>query len=301
MSKKSYLEDSIDTFIAKKLQSKNPAAKYAKYLFDPQGFIENELGFELYEWQKKVCDHIASEFKKNANKKHFVCRVAVAGGNGTGKTKLGYALIQWRFLSQPGVVQLLLSNSVFQTMRTGFLDLSESLKKLVERGLCNVDNKCFFGVKGANEVIETLSDWYTHYLTQAVTVSGLSGMHKPFMTFFFDEATEFEGRVWQALENMSTQGQILMYCVGNPVASENYFANVFLKRDEGKKTGWYAINVSLLDLPASARNQEVIDECIESYGKDSPRARSMIYGLFPHDLDTHRFSRNIIIKATQRK
>ncbi|AQW89095.1 putative terminase [Xenohaliotis phage pCXc-HC2016] len=273
------------------------AVKYYKYRYEPEKFISEILRIELFDWQKEVVSYVRDFFIKNRNEDHAVCRVAIVGGNGTGKTKLGLALLKWRFACFPSTKNFVLTNSVSQTMRTGFAALEHDIRDMFSNTIAT-DDKIYLSSKDGS--IRTPAHWYIRYLTQSATESGISGMHEKMMTFVFDESTEFSYHVWNALENMTTQGTILCYCSGNPIATNNYFYEIFRNKKMRKNNDWYTREVSLLELPDSAVNKKIIQDRLERYGEHHQRYRGGILGKFEEAASNSRFPMSLITGATER-
>ncbi|ACJ72002.1 terminase [Abalone shriveling syndrome-associated virus] len=304
MRKLSLLERRCLKFTQTELHGNTQVAYFVgKYALDPQGFIENELKMPLFDWQLEIVDYIAKFFRKNSDEKHFVCAIAVSGGNGTGKTKLSKALNIWRFCCHPGSRQFILTNSERQTKRTGFTMLVRRISKLLSCIAALESSAYYYSPAVADKPeVRTNDMWDVTYLLQSSTEAALSGLHHPMMTFSFDESTYFNDHVWQALENMWTQGQVLCFCTGNPSHdNNNYFARLFNKSLHKKDSLWLTRCVSLLELPLKYRNDARARYIEEHYGKTHPRYIASVLGQFPKKNTCNPFDITAISEAMERE
>lgn len=220
---------------------------FYKYRYDPQGFLEDVLGFtgekQLHQWQIDICQHVGEHFRKFSDTEHSVCGIIVAGANGTGKSELGKALLMWRFCCWPGSRQFILTNSEQQTKRVllsslmkkllaVYSDLGSEFYRLKEEDSCcyiRYSRAAFNRQKKENHeldedgsksnVFDTKGVWELKILYQSSSEAALSGLHSPAMSFFFDEAVSFPQHVWRAMDTMTTQGHILCYMSSNPTTT----------------------------------------------------------------------------------
>ncbi len=270
--------------------------RYFKYKNDPRAFMEEIFGAKLFSWQLEICNNIKNSFL-NSDEKNLTFKVAIAGANNTGKSWFGRMLLLWHFCTHENSRNYVLTNSEKQTKRTGFGKMQADIATLFkpENVICgeSIYFKSKFG--GTNGI------WDIGYFGITSKQSSLTGLHDPFMFFFFDEAINFNDEIWTALETMCASGRVIVYASANPTSNEGTFRQIFRNKADNIDNTWHTYHISFYDLPESQYNKEWADTLMAKHGRSSPIVRSAVFGQFPDEMSTKRFSRKLVLEAMERK
>lgn len=276
--------------------SSNDIEKYFKYRDDPQLFIEEVFNAKLFKWQKELCDKIKKEFLSKDDK-NITFKTAIAGANNTGKSWFGRMLLLWHFCSHQNSRNYILTNSEKQTKRIGFGKLQNDISNLYKPENVICGESIYFKTKigGTNGI------WDIGYFGITSKQSSITGLHDPYMFFFFDEAINFNDEIWTALETMCASGRVIVYASANPTSIDNGFYQIFSNSKDNIDTSWYTRNISYYDLPLDQYNQNFASTMIAKYGISSVKVRSAIFGEFVDETSAKRFPKKLIIEAMQRE
>ncbi len=276
--------------------TENDITKYFKYKYDPELFITQIFNAKLFSWQQEICENIKNSFL-TSDEKNLTFKVAIAGANNTGKSWFGRMLLLWHFCTHENSRNYVLTNSEKQTKRTGFGKMQADIGMLFksENVICgeSIYFKSKFG--GTNGI------WDIGYFGITSKQSSLTGLHDPFMFFFFDEAINFNDEIWTALETMCASGRVIVYASANPTSNEGTFRQIFRNKADKIDNTWHTHHISFYNLPESQYNKEWADTLIAKHGISSPIVRSAVFGQFPDEMSTKRFPRKLILEAMERE
>lgn len=276
--------------------SSNDTDKYFKYKNNPQLFIEEIFNAKLFQWQKNLCDKIKNEFLSTTDK-NITFKIAIAGANNTGKSWFGRMLLLWHFCSHENSRNYILTNSEKQTKRTGFGKIQNDIANLFKPENVICGDSIYF----KNKIGGTNGIWDIGYFGITNKQSSITGLHDPYMFFFFDEAVNFNDEIWTALETMCASGRVIVYASANPTSIDNGFYKIFENVRDNIDTSWNIRNISYYDLPPEQYNQNFANTMIAKYGINSIKVRSAIFGEFVDEMSAKRFPKKLIIEAMQRK
>lgn len=270
--------------------------KYFKYKNEPEKFIKEVFNAELFSWQKKICDDIKNSFL-SLDDKNLTFKIAIAGANNTGKSWFGRMLLLWHFCTHENSRNYILTNSGKQTKRTSFGKMQADIGMLFQSENVICGESMYFKSKfgGTNGI------WDIGYFGVTSKQSSLTGLHDPFMFFFFDEAIDFNDEMWTALETMCASGRVIVYASANPTSNDGTFRQIFRNRDDNIDVTWHTHNISFYDLPESQYNKEWAETLIAKHGISSSIVRSAVFGQFPDEMSTSRFPRTVVLQAMQRE
>lgn len=271
--------------------------RYQEYANDPLKFFVEVLGVtNLYSWQKEVLEHIKKDFCDFNGENKSTC-IAIAGGNGSGKSHLGKLLMLWHFCTQYESRNIMMTNSERQTKRTGYATFKDQLRQLFsDKDVIGSDTRICFKLQDKSD---TEGVWDMAFFLKSTHESALTGLHYPRMYFFYDECVSFPEYAWRALENMTTQGRVLIYCASNPIDTGTYFHDIFVKTESREISHWYTKNVSLLDLPEGSYDAEFVAKKRAMYGSSDPRFINSVLGQFADSSSSSRFDRDRIYRSMQ--
>lgn len=270
--------------------------KYQVYKEDPQGFFEDILQIKLLPWQEEVCQEIKQQFlaTKQVNQ---AFKMAIAGGNNTGKSTFGRLLMIWHFASHVNSRNYMLTNSENQTKRTGFGKVQNELVRLFDSKKIMIGDSIYFKDKEGT----SRDQWDIGFLAITLKQSSITGLHDPNMFFFFDEAVNFNDEIWNGLDTMIASGRVLVYCAANPTSTKGRFYEIFYNKKHGIDDSWYTKSVGISDLPPHMFDEQWVKNYIAVHGPNSPETRAAIYGEFADDVGgSNRFAIHEIIAAMNR-
>jgi hypothetical protein len=266
---------------------------------DPAQFVK--LAFpeiRLEKWQAAVLTAIGEQLRENARLDRWrAVQVAVASGNGVGKSALLSWLILWglmTFEESLGVVtagtEPQLRTRLWGELSKWFVQLPEGLKaqfELTATAIFNRQSERTWRIDGRP---------WTERNQEAF--SGLHNQGKRVIVIF-DECSMVAEPIWRAtdgfLNDANTQ---TIFCVfGNPLRLDGRFPMCF---PGGRFAGlWKAFQVD--SRTVSITNKESLNEKIAYYGEDSNYVRSHIRGLFPTASQTQLIPLDVVESAALRE
>jgi hypothetical protein len=229
-------------------------------------------------WQREVLQTIGSQLQENARLKRWkAVQIAVASGNGVGKTALLSWIILWALITFEetlGVVtagtEPQLRTRLWGELSKWFVQLPEELRANFELSATAIFNRQLphtWRVDGR--------PWSER---NQEAFSGLHNFGKRVL-MIMDEASMIPDPIWRACDGMLNDAdtEILWLVFGNPLRLDGRFPTCF---PGGRFSGlWKYIQVDSRDV--SITNKESINEKLAYYGETSNYARSHILGQFP--------------------
>lgn len=230
----------LDNVFAKLFPPPNP------YLLDPAGWIEDEMGEEVWSGQREICDAV-TEHK----------RTAVRACHGPGKTRIVSRLaLHWIDVWPPGTAKVVTTAPSFWQVRG--LVWSEMLrghKKGKEPPEGEIERRPMRGRISIASICEWMldGDWVAEGRkppdpaagTEDETIKTLQGVHADNLLIIVDEACGVVQQLWMALDSLMTTGNCHIVAIGNPDDPDTRFAELF--KPESK---WHQIHIPLARLPA---------------------------------------------------
>jgi hypothetical protein len=246
---------------------------------DPTRFVE--LAFpeiKLEAWQFEVLETIGGQLRENARLDRWkAVQIAVASGNGVGKTALLSWIILWALVTFEETLGVTTAGTEPQLRTRLWGELSKWFVQLPE------------ALRGAFELSATAI--FNRQLSHTWRVDGrpwsernqeaFSGLHNfgKRVLMIMDEASMIPDPIWRACDGMLNDAdtQTLWLVFGNPLRLDGRFPMCF---PGGRFSGlWKSIQVD--SRTVSITNKESINEKLAYYGETSNYARSHILGQFP--------------------
>jgi hypothetical protein len=246
---------------------------------DPLAFVN--LAFpeiRLEAWQHDVLATIGSQLRENKQLGRWkAVQIAVASGNGIGKTALLSWIILWAlatFENTLGVVtagtEPQIRTRLWGELSKWFVQLPEDLRgafEMTATAIFNRQNERTWRIDGR--------PWSER---NQEAFSGLHNFGKRVLVVF-DECSMIADQIWRATDAMLSDAETeIIFCVfGNPLRLDGRFPMCF---PGGRFSGlWKSIQVDSREV--SITNKETINEKLAYYGENSNYARSHIFGRFP--------------------
>jgi hypothetical protein len=261
--------DEADDLVEQLLASTNDPARFVELAFPD---ITPEA------WQRDVLETIGNQLKENAKLGRWkAVQIAVASGNGVGKTALLSWIILWAlvtFEETLGVVtagtEPQLRTRLWGELSKWFVQLPEALRANFEMTATAIFNR------------QTERTWRIDGRPWSErNQEAFSGLHNfgKRVLMIMDEASMIPDPIWRACDGMLNDAntQTLWLVFGNPLRLDGRFPQCF----PGGRFGglWSTHQVDSREV--SITNKETINEKIDYYGVNSNYARSHILGQFP--------------------
>jgi hypothetical protein len=246
---------------------------------DPLAFVN--LAFpdiRPEKWQRVVLQTIGNQLQENAQLKRWkAVQIAVASGNGVGKTALLSWLILWSLITFEETLGVVTAGTEPQLRTRLWGELSKFYVQLPDglRAQFEMTATAIFNRQSERTWRVDGRPWSER---NQEAFSGLHNFGKRVL-MIFDEASMIPDPIWRACDGMLNDAETeIIWCVfGNPLRLDGRFPTCF---HGGRFSGlWKSIQVDSRDV--SITNKESINEKLGYYGPTSNYARSHILGQFP--------------------
>jgi hypothetical protein len=246
---------------------------------DPLAFVN--LAFpdiRPEKWQRQVLETIGSQLRENARLDRWkAVQIAVASGNGVGKTALLSWLILWSLITFEETLGVVTAGTEPQLRTRLWGELSKFYVQLPD-GLRTQFEMTATAIFNRQSERTWRIDGRPWSERNQEAFSGLHNFGKRVL-MIFDEASMIPDPIWRACDGMLNDAETeIIWCVfGNPLRLDGRFPTCF---HGGRFSGlWKSVQVDSRDV--SITNKESINEKLGYYGPTSNYARSHILGQFP--------------------
>lgn len=200
-------------------------------------------------------------------------RIAVASGQGPGKTRASCWVAAWRVIRYPDAICIVTSPTMRQCK--GWID---EFKRIMKKAhsilrrfivcfdtLIRIAGNKIWGIKTAT----------------ATRPENLQGIHEERLTFIADEASGVSRKIMETIKGTLSNPDSLFLQIGNPNTTDcDFYESFTTHRDQWHCLRWNAEDTAR-DYPwlvAPSRNKTIADE----YGIDSDVYRVRVKGEFPN-------------------
>jgi hypothetical protein len=246
---------------------------------DPARFVELAFpAIRLEVWQFEVLETIGGQLRENARLDRWkAVQIAVASGNGVGKTALLSWIILWSLVTFEETLGVVTAGTEPQLRTRLWGELSKWFVQLPEtlRGAFEMTATAIFNRQSERVWRIDGRPWSER---NQEAFSGLHNFGKRVL-MVMDEASMIPDPIWRACDGMLNDAdtQTLWLVFGNPLRLDGRFPMCF---PGGRFSGlWKSIQVD--SRAVSITNKESINEKLAYYGETSNYARSHILGQFP--------------------
>lgn len=257
--------------------------KIASYAKDPLGFVkfayewgdgDLERSAGPYKWQTEIFTLIRDHLSNPATR-FTPLRIAIASGNGIGKSAFLAMLNDWAMSTCPDCKCLV-------TAGTGAQLKTKTQPELAKWYRLSI-NSDWFAVKAQSITVldpKHKDTWRTDLLPwDAQNPDAFSGLHnkRKRILVIFDEASAIDSVIWDRVSGAMTdeETEIIWIAPGNPTNNSGRFAECFGADSYRWKT--YQIDSRTVEGTNKAELQQEVDK----YGEDSDYIRWRIRGEFP--------------------
>lgn len=272
-------------------------AQHDPYLFvmiafpwgEKGGPLENEQG--PFEWQKEAMEYI----KRNCDNRETAVRLAIASGNGIGKSAFTAWMILWAFCTYPDTRGVVTANTEGQLRTKTWAELNKWYGMFLLKDFFQLDGMCLHSIDPGKEKV-----WRVDAIPwSANNPEAMAGLHNRGSREFiiFDEASSIDSIIWETMEGAMSDADTEKYwfCFGNPTRRDGAFFDCFHK----KREFWKHKQVNSETVPSVTKAQ--IDQWREQYGADSDWYKIHVLGKFPSSNENQFISTQLIDLAMSRQ
>lgn len=244
----------------------------------------------LDKWQEDFLNDLGGLVVKCRSTNEAV-RMAVASGNGIGKSALLAVVVLWFMVTRPNARVRVTANTEAQLNSATWRELALWHQRLICREWFVWEKTSFYHVAYPN-------NWRAEAFTWSENnPDAFAGLHADNVMLIMDEASGIAQSIWEAaLGYMTTAGAIHL-AFGNPLRPSGGFYDCF----HGKtKKSWNTRNIDSRTARA-AKNKKFFDELVEQHGEDSDLVRRRVRGLFPRQAASQFISAEAVQEAVDRE
>ena len=249
-------------------------------------------------WQREVLEHIGNRLQENARFDRWkAVQVAVASGNGIGKSALLAWIILWSLITFEDTIGVITAGTEGQLRTRLWSEISKWHSKLPDglRAQFELTATAIFN-KQSEKTWRVDGRPWTERNKEA-----FSGVHnyRKRVIVVFDECSMIPDTIWDATSGMLSDAETeIIWCVfGNPTRNSGRFPLLF---PPGKFADlWWTRRVDSRDV--SLTDKAAIQEKLNFYGPESNYARSHVYGMFPLATATQLIPVDVVEAAAVRR
>ena len=234
-----------------------------------EGILEGMSGPQ--DWQKDVLTKIKNG-QMNLNE---VTRIAVASGNGIGKSALVAWCILWAISTHEDTRGTVTANTEVQLRTKTWAELSKWYQLFIGKDLFVWAGTSIVSSQKGHE-----GTWRVDAIPWSATnPEAFAGLHNKGKRLFLimDEASAIDSCIWEAAEGAMTDAdtEILWLCFGNPTRNEGRFFDCFHRF----RSIWDTRQIDSRTVEIS--NKKQLQQWVDTYGIDSDFVKVHILGQFP--------------------
>jgi hypothetical protein len=246
---------------------------------DPLAFVTLAYPDIILErWQREILEYIGHTLQENARLDRWkAVQIAVASGNGIGKTALLSWILLWGIITFEDTIGVVTAGTETQLRTLLWSEVAKWHAKLPDglRAQFELTATAIFNKQSEKTWRCDARPWTER------NKEAFSGVHnyRKRVLVIFDECSMIPDTIWDATSGMLSDAETeIIWCVfGNPTRNSGRFPLLF---PPGKFSGlWKYLRVNSLDV--SLTDKAAIQEKLDYYGAESNYARSHVYGLFP--------------------
>lgn len=287
----SALADDIGRFYADPLGF----ARYA-YPWGEPGMLEKETGLDT--WQEDVLREIGEGVKRflHAEKHGFVIdgkpvdtsiKIAVASGNGIGKSCLISIINQWFMSTRPHAQVVVMANTLPQLSNKTWRELAKWHKLLINKDWFNWTATRFYSKEHPETWFAAATPWSEEH------PEAVSGTHERDVLMIMDEASGISDVIWEYIDPAMTTPGAMWIAFGNPTRNNGRFFECFGRF----KHRWITRQID--SRTCKKADKSTIQNWVEDYGEDSDYVRVRVKGQFPRASDQQFIGQDIVDKCVK--
>jgi len=263
----------------------------ASFTHDPLGFVyaafpwgEGELAnFNgPDEWQKDILKAVGDGLINLET----ACRIAVASGNGIGKSALVSWLILWATSTHEDTRGVVTANTESQLRSKTWAELAKWHRLFIASDMFKFTATSLFSTEKGHDKTWRI-DAIPWSKDNPEAFAGLHNQGKRIL-IVFDEASAIYDEIWRVTEGAITDAntEIVWACFGNPTRNSGRFYECFSQQHI-----WRCRQIDSRTVKIS--NKVTIEQWAEEYGIDSDFFKVHVRGMFPSASDNQLISRDL--------
>lgn len=277
------------------------AEEIAGYAYDPLGFVDFafpwgkrdlETSHGPYAWQTEILELIGSHLQNEATR-CTPLRIAVASGNGIGKSAFLSMLTSWALSTCTDCKVLITAGTGKQLATKTQPEMAKWFRLAINEHWFNVKKESI-SIKNDKHANEWRADLVTWDENNPDAFAGLHNKGKRIVVIF-DEAAAIAAIIWlraqKALTDENTE--IIWLAFGNPTDNSGTFAECF----GVDSYRWITKHIDARNVEGT--NKDELARDVERYGEDSDYIRYSIRGEFPRR-GTAQFIGHDVVAAARR-
>ena len=272
-------------------------AQHDPLLFVQIAFPWGEKGTSLekqagpFEWQKEVLEHI----KESSADRDKAIKIAVASGNGIGKSALVSWLILWAFSTYPDTRGVVTANTEKQLTSKTWAELNKWYDLYILKDFFALNGLRLHSVDAGSE-----NTWRVDATPWSKeNPEAMAGLHNLGKREFiiFDEASAIDSAIWETMEGAMSDADTekLWVAFGNPTRRDGAFYDCFHKN----RDVWWHRQVNSETVPSVSKSQ--VEDWRRKHGIDSDWYRVHVLGRFPESNEAQFISTKLVEAARQRE
>lgn len=273
-----------------------------KWQRDPLAFAQNAFPWGVGtlagmkgpdEWQTRVLSAVRDQIQAGKSFSE-VFRLAVASGNGIGKSCLVAWLCLWAVSTMADTRGVVTANTDTQLRTKTFAELAKWFNLCIFRPWFDMSATSITSRQPGHEKTWRI-DAVPWSENNPEAVAGMHNKGKRLL-IVFDEASGIADSIWEAIEGAQTDKdtQIMWLCFGNPTRNTGRFYECFNRY----RHRWIHWNVD--SRTAIASNKEQIQQWVDDYGEDSDFVKVHVRGVFPSSSAMQFIPRAVVDDAAKR-
>jgi len=238
-------------------------------------------------WQKEILQQVSQGVLTATE----AIRIAVASGNGVGKSGLAAWLILWALATFEDTKGVITSNTETQLKIKSWAELSKWYNMFIGRHLFTLTATSIFSNQPGHEKTWRI-DQVPWNETRPEAFAGLHNKGKRIL-IIFDESSAIPDIIWETTEGALTDEDTqIIWCVfGNPTRNEGKFHGCFnLSRKR-----WFTKQID--SRTSKLTNKREIQQWIDDYGIESDFVKVHVLGEFPNVSDRQFIPQSYVNKA----
>lgn len=286
------------------------AEELAAYQHDPLGFAQNMFPWgdegqlkdeKLEDWQVGILTELRGRLQAGESAEDGMkyaaeaIQLAVASGNGIGKSALIAILILWCLSTMEDAMGVVTANTQTQLKTKTWPRLSTWYNLFLAKHLFVYTATSIYSADPAHQ-----ATWRVDAIPWSKTSpESFAGLHNKGKRVFvaFDEASAIPDIVWETTEGAFTDAntEMLWIVFGNPTRNKGRFYDCFHKLKH-RWIGSRQIDSRTVNLT----DKKKIGQWVEDYGEDSDYVRIHVRGVFPQIGDRQFISPDLAEEARVR-
>lgn len=293
------IETTHETLLTRMRKFRHDPLAWVRYSFpwSEEGELQTYAGPDT--WQTETLQHITDQLKAGqitpTETVGIIIRIAIAAGNGPGKSALVSWIILWAMSTAPDTRGVVTANTDTQLRTKTWAELSKWYRLCIIKHWFVLTATAIYAKDKEHERTWRIDQVpWSEEKTEAF--AGLHNKGKRII-LIFDEASAIPDKIWEIAEGALTDKdtEIIWLVSGNPTRNKGRFRDCWGRF----KHRWYKQQIDIRK--SMLVNQAEVKQWIEDYGLESDWVRVHILGRFPKASDLQFISTELAEAARGRK